>query len=355
MAGGLRTTSELGVVVPDGDPGALHDAGSALTRIGRVLGQVGDAFVDGPPVYWRGSASMNFHNACVTEGAVASAGAEALSDASRALHGLARELSAARKACRHQVVLAREAKERGDRARAAATQAAARAVAARAAAVAAAGAATAAEVAGLPSTAQRSAQAQSADAAAAADGDVSRHTSEARIADEALEKARTTAQERADDYEASARRVAKVLSGIAGQAPTVTAVNGHPVAVVNRHGRSPDLVEVNEAPDRPGGISPLVHGGLDLLGLVPGVGELADGANALIYTAEGDGVNAAISAAAMVPILGAGATAGKLGAKGAKAAEGAKGASETVDGAKGASRVPNTGITTHARRCSTRS
>lgn len=66
--------------------------------------------------------------------------------------------------------------------------------------------------------------------------------------------------------------------------------------------------------------SDVVHVGLDAVGLIPGLGEVADGANALIYLAEGDTTNAAISAAAMIPGLGAGATAAKYGKKVATAA-----------------------------------
>jgi WXG100 family type VII secretion target len=63
-------------------------------------------------------------------------------------------------------------------------------------------------------------------------------------------------------------------------------------------------------------ISEWVHGGLDVLGFAPVVGELADGVNALIYLGEGRYVEAGISAAAMVPILG---DAGKVGKWGVKA------------------------------------
>ena len=38
-----------------------------------------------------------------------------------------------------------------------------------------------------------------------------------------------------------------------------------------------------------------VHTGLDIVGLIPGVGEIADGANALIYLAEGDKVDVKIT------------------------------------------------------------
>jgi len=54
--------------------------------------------------------------------------------------------------------------------------------------------------------------------------------------------------------------------------------------------------------------SDVVHTGLDVVGLIPGVGEIADGANALIYLAEGDKVNTALSAAAMIPGAGMAAT-----------------------------------------------
>ena len=61
--------------------------------------------------------------------------------------------------------------------------------------------------------------------------------------------------------------------------------------------------------------SDVIHTGLDVVGSIPGVGEIADGANALIYLAEGDKVNAAISAAAMIPGAGMAATGAKYGKK----------------------------------------
>ena len=59
---------------------------------------------------------------------------------------------------------------------------------------------------------------------------------------------------------------------------------------------------------------------LDIAGLVPGFGEIADGINAAIYVARGDYANAALSAAAMIPIGGQAATAAKLAVKVAKEA-----------------------------------
>ncbi|HIE02252.1 MAG TPA: hypothetical protein EYP59_18550 [Thiotrichaceae bacterium] len=59
--------------------------------------------------------------------------------------------------------------------------------------------------------------------------------------------------------------------------------------------------------------------GLDIAGLVPGFGEVADLTNAAIYLARGDKVNAGLSAAAAIPFVGWAATGGKLGNKAYKA------------------------------------
>ncbi|MEL6862995.1 MAG: polymorphic toxin-type HINT domain-containing protein [Bacteroidota bacterium] len=52
-----------------------------------------------------------------------------------------------------------------------------------------------------------------------------------------------------------------------------------------------------------------VQTGLDVVGLVPGLGEVADGLNAVIYLGRGDYTNAALSVAAMNPVGGQAATA----------------------------------------------
>tara|TARA_B100001093_G_C26826397_1_gene1014226 strand:- start:1426 stop:2082 length:657 start_codon:yes stop_codon:yes gene_type:complete len=63
------------------------------------------------------------------------------------------------------------------------------------------------------------------------------------------------------------------------------------------------------------------HLGLDVLGLVPLVGNIADGANAAWYGAEGDYANAALSAAAAIPGAGYAAFGAKMVGKGLKAAK----------------------------------
>ncbi len=66
----------------------------------------------------------------------------------------------------------------------------------------------------------------------------------------------------------------------------------------------------------------VVHGSLDLLGMVPLFGELADLANGVIYTIEGDGVNATLSYAAMIPVAGWASTAAKYAKKTINALDG---------------------------------
>ena len=73
-----------------------------------------------------------------------------------------------------------------------------------------------------------------------------------------------------------------------------------------------------------------VQTGLDIGGLVPGLGEPLDAVNAGIYLLRGDKVNAALSAAAMMPIGGQAATAGKLANKALKYSDEAADASKML-------------------------
>lgn len=76
------------------------------------------------------------------------------------------------------------------------------------------------------------------------------------------------------------------------------------------------------------------HLALDVAGLVPLVGNIADGANAAWYAGEGDYKNAALSAAAAIPGAGYAAFGAKMGMKGVKAAKAAKGAKVVAKNAK---------------------
>jgi RHS repeat-associated protein len=67
------------------------------------------------------------------------------------------------------------------------------------------------------------------------------------------------------------------------------------------------------------------HEVLDLMGLVPVVGEIFDVVNGIWYASEGDALNASLSMSSAIPALGYFATGSKLSLKGAKALKYAKG------------------------------
>ena len=58
-----------------------------------------------------------------------------------------------------------------------------------------------------------------------------------------------------------------------------------------------------------------VHGALDTVGFVPGLGDIADGLNGLIYLGEGRYLEATVSALAMIPLIGDLGKGGKWGFK----------------------------------------
>jgi len=57
--------------------------------------------------------------------------------------------------------------------------------------------------------------------------------------------------------------------------------------------------------------STVAHTALDVAGFVPVIGEAADAVNGVIYLVEGDKVNAGLSFAACIPVVGSAATGGK--------------------------------------------
>ena len=77
-----------------------------------------------------------------------------------------------------------------------------------------------------------------------------------------------------------------------------------------------------------------IQTGLDIVGLIPGFGEIADGINAGIYLLRGDYGSAALSLAAMIPVLGCAATAGKFINKGVKAYKQSKNIANAFDTAR---------------------
>jgi hypothetical protein len=80
-----------------------------------------------------------------------------------------------------------------------------------------------------------------------------------------------------------------------------------------------------QVPDREGMLN-ILQMYLDGVGLVPGLGEPADLANAVISLARGNYVDAGLSASSAIPIAGWFATAGKWAKRGFKAADAAENA-----------------------------
>ncbi len=96
----------------------------------------------------------------------------------------------------------------------------------------------------------------------------------------------------------------------------------HPERVVKPEVVAPK--EAKKAEKEPSAFSEGLHTLLDVVGMIPVVGEIADGANALIYAAEGDYANAAMSAASMIPLAGNVVGAAKLAKRGMKLVQKAK-------------------------------
>lgn len=90
-----------------------------------------------------------------------------------------------------------------------------------------------------------------------------------------------------------------------------------PAAVPASRANPPIEAETEEEQSWWKSASPWVHGGLDVLGFVPGLGAIPDLINAGIYAAEGDAVNASLSAVAAIPFAGDAIKGGVLVGKGA--------------------------------------
>jgi hypothetical protein len=92
-----------------------------------------------------------------------------------------------------------------------------------------------------------------------------------------------------------------------------------------------DITRAFEPPKEGGGIMGWIHTGLDGAGMVPFIGEFADGTNALIYIGEGDWKNAAISGAGLIPIGGQGATGARMVGRGVDAVRGLRNGARAAD------------------------
>ncbi|GIE77713.1 hypothetical protein Aph02nite_36630 [Actinoplanes philippinensis] len=86
-------------------------------------------------------------------------------------------------------------------------------------------------------------------------------------------------------------------------------------------------------PDGLWGWSEIVHTALDVAGMVPVIGEAADLTNAAVYAAEGNWGEAALCAAAAIPVAGNAIAAAKMGRNAKKAINAAEAIAEKADDA----------------------
>lgn len=130
------------------------------------------------------------------------------------------------------------------------------------------------------------------------------------------------------DFEDAQRRCANAIGALHG-GPAYRISDGDGIAEPDEFGTT--AAELGATADRDAGVAwgrtveldddavdegnwlaDIGHTVLDGAGLVPGLGEIADGANSAWYAADGDYANAGLSAAAMIPFGGWAATGGEV-------------------------------------------
>ena len=311
---------------------------------------------------WSGPASARFAGACADHAAAAGAGVSALTSAGLVAARYAQALDEAQDDARAAIEDAREATRRIRALEQAIEDARARQAAAQDRAATAAMAINAASATGTPNPAAEAdlyaAQSAAADASADIVGlerrledardDLRRAKERGRRAEEAAEQAGEAA---AGGFAALGDCVLFVGAPAAAAAAAVGAGGVPPMYPPRRPGgfamsdaasgggyrthgdplrfhrqweaeqEAQRAAEEAEEDDGGGLFSDIVHGGLDVVGLVPVLGEPADLPNAGIYLAEGDKLNAGLSAGGAIPFVGMAATGAKWGKRAYDAAD----------------------------------
>lgn len=83
-------------------------------------------------------------------------------------------------------------------------------------------------------------------------------------------------------------------------------VNGNPISYHDPFGLAREAIANSKV-----SLMDMLHVGLDMAGMLPVIGEVADGLNAVLYLAEGDYTNALLSGMAMTPVVGNASTVAK--------------------------------------------
>ncbi|MDA0140187.1 restriction endonuclease fold toxin-2 domain-containing protein [Solirubrobacter deserti] len=357
--------SFAGITVPEGEPGGLRSAARAFnafaievdgcsSRMGALPGQLAD---------WQGPASARFAGAASQHADAARGAVSALSAAGQAAARYAEALDEAQDEARAAIEDAREATRRIRRLEEALTDAQDRETAARERAASATIAVNTAAASGTPDPAAESMLTEANTAAGQAAADqvrISGRLQDARAdlkrakkrGEKAEEAAREAGQAAAGGFAALGDAVLYVSVPGANSEAAVGAGHIPPMYPPKKPGRGPmsDAASgdgyrthgdplrfhrqyeaekaaaaarrrAEEEEDDGGLFSDIVHGGLDVVGMIPVVGEPADLLNAGIYAAEGDMVNAALSGGAALPFVGMAATGAKWGKRGVDAVD----------------------------------
>ncbi|MFO6453474.1 MULTISPECIES: RHS repeat-associated core domain-containing protein [unclassified Aeromicrobium] len=118
----------------------------------------------------------------------------------------------------------------------------------------------------------------------------------------AVAQARTVSIKATKAAKAEIQKISRQVTAAAARMDTAVASGGPAASFTNSIARAVSRIDTSSA-----------HTALALAGLIPVVGEFADGADAILYLIEGDTGNALLSAAAMLPVGGHAAGLAKLG------------------------------------------
>ncbi len=342
------------IELPRGNPGAVSDAGAALARVGGRFDRAGGAVAVAVSAVgsWQGSASVAFHDrAAGYEQALGSVDG-VLAQARGALRRYEGELADTRERvralrreeeeeCVGRLELEQRRLEDAGRRIGAAGDRATRATLAG----------------GLGDPFSLAAQAGAQRDLDQAEADARRaERGIARERDE-LDRLRREAVRERESVEEAERSAAAAVRQAAGDLPDVRLPTGEvsPPALTGtpfgpftlsdfdrRVAAAAATTDTDEEDDDGSLLGKVVHGSLDGLGFVPGLGAVPDGINAGIYALEGDEKNAAISAGAAIPIFGDIGKGGKILADGTKALS-KHGDEAAQAGAKGSDEVGGAG------------
>jgi hypothetical protein len=350
--------SFAGITVPEGEPGGLRAAARQFNAFALAVDGCSDRVrsLPGQLADWRGPASARFAGAAQEHADAAGGAVSALSAAGQAAAHYAEALHDAQEDARRAIDDARDATDRIKTLERQIQEARDREAAANERAASAGIALDTAAATGLDDPIAANEFAAATQAATDARGDQIVLTRRLEDAKDDLERAQKRGERAEKAARIAGRAAAAGFSALGdcvlyvsgpGAAATAAVGSGHvpPMYPPHRPGRGPmsdaasgdgyrthgdplrfyrqwaaeqeakrQAAEAAKQKDDGGGLfGKIVHGGLDLAGLVPVIGEPADLANAGIYALEGDMTNAALSGGAALPFVGMAATGAKWG------------------------------------------